>query len=97
MSPLLLSGYVSVPAVVGHAFVSSARADTAKEFAGPAARLDPPHMGMAGRPGWIATGTSVAFLALTGRLRPSFHARDRAGRLPADDRDPAPARTPVRP
>ncbi|MEU4845763.1 CPBP family intramembrane glutamic endopeptidase [Streptomyces gilvosporeus] len=68
----LRSGSV-VPAVIGHAFVSSVSVDMVKRFADPKAALDPLHMGMAGWPGWIATGTFVAFLTLTGRLQPSFY------------------------
>uniref|UniRef100_UPI0015EFECA2 CPBP family intramembrane glutamic endopeptidase n=1 Tax=Streptomyces sp. WELS2 TaxID=2749435 RepID=UPI0015EFECA2 len=78
----LRSGSV-VPAVIGHAFVSSVSVGMVKEFADPTAALDPLHMGMAGWPGWVATGAFVAFLALTGRLRPSFHTRGRTGELPA--------------
>ncbi|MBF6047196.1 CPBP family intramembrane metalloprotease [Streptomyces sp. NRRL B-1677] len=69
----LRSGSV-VPAVIGHAFVSSASVGMVKEFADPRAALDPLHMGMAGWPGWIAVGAFVAFLMLTGRLQPSFYA-----------------------
>ncbi len=65
----LRSGSV-VPAVIGHAFVSSASIAMVKEFAASDARLDPLHMGLAGWPGWLVMGTFVAFLALTGRLRP---------------------------
>ncbi|MGX5207251.1 CPBP family glutamic-type intramembrane protease [Streptomyces violaceus] len=68
----LRSGSV-VPAVIGHAFVSSMSVDMVKQFAPPEAALDPLHMGMAGWPGWIVTGAFVAFLTLTGRLRPSFY------------------------
>ncbi|MFF7357022.1 type II CAAX prenyl endopeptidase Rce1 family protein [Streptomyces filipinensis] len=68
----LRSGSV-VPAVIGHAFVSSMSVDMVKEFADSQAALDPLHMGMAGWPGWIVTGVFVAFLALTGRLQPSFY------------------------
>ncbi|MFG2723403.1 CPBP family intramembrane glutamic endopeptidase [Streptomyces sp. NPDC048416] len=63
-----------VPAVIGHAFVSSVSVGMVVEFADPRAVLDPLHMSMAGWPGWIVTGTFVAFLALTGRLQPSFYA-----------------------
>ncbi|MEU2791692.1 CPBP family intramembrane glutamic endopeptidase [Streptomyces sp. NPDC007100] len=73
----LRSGSV-VPAVVGHTFVSTASVGTVKAFAAPQATLDPLHMGMTGWPGWIATGAFVAFLALTGRLRPAAYAN--AGR-----------------
>ncbi|MFI9724280.1 CPBP family intramembrane glutamic endopeptidase [Streptomyces sp. NPDC052396] len=66
----LRSGSV-VPAVLGHAFVSSVSVRMVKEFADPDATLDPLHMGLAGWPGWIAMGAFVAFLALTGRLNPS--------------------------
>ncbi|GHF36527.1 abortive infection protein [Streptomyces morookaense] len=68
----LRSGSV-VPAVIGHAFVSSVSVGMVKEFADSTAALDPLHMGMAGWPGWIVNGAFVAFLALTGRLRPSFY------------------------
>ncbi|MFF9581146.1 CPBP family intramembrane glutamic endopeptidase [Streptomyces achromogenes] len=88
----LRSGSV-VPAVVGHAFVSSISVGMVKEFADPTAALDPLHMGMAGWPGWIATGAFVAFLALTGRLRPSFHARRGIGELPAAPMDVRPGQT----
>ncbi|MEE1773599.1 CPBP family intramembrane metalloprotease [Streptomyces sp. JV185] len=80
----LRSGSV-VPAVLGHAFVSSVSVDMVVEFADPEAALDPLHMSMAGWPGWVATGAFVAFLALTGRLRPSFYT---ARTIP----DPAPTR-----
>ncbi|MFI7098782.1 lysostaphin resistance A-like protein [Streptomyces sp. NPDC050161] len=66
----LRSGSV-VPAVIGHAFISSVSVAMVKEFADPAAALDPLHMGINGWPGWIALAAFVAFLALTGRLRPS--------------------------
>ncbi|MFH8407097.1 CPBP family intramembrane glutamic endopeptidase [Streptomyces sp. NPDC018019] len=69
----LRSGSV-IPAVVGHTFVSTASVGMVKEFAAPNAPVDPLHMGMTGWPGWIATGAFVAFLALTGRLRPSAYA-----------------------
>ncbi|MFF5437833.1 type II CAAX prenyl endopeptidase Rce1 family protein [Streptomyces achromogenes] len=88
----LRSGSV-VPAVIGHAFVSSMSVGMVKEFADPTAALDPLHMGMAGWPGWIATGAFVAFLALTGRLRPSFHARPGIGGPPAAPMDVRPGRT----
>ncbi|MFF9521000.1 CPBP family intramembrane glutamic endopeptidase [Streptomyces achromogenes] len=88
----LRSGSV-VPAVIGHAFVSSMSVGMVKEFAEPTAALDPLHMGMTGWPGWIATGAFVAFLALTGRLRPSFHARPGTGELPAGHMDVPPGRT----
>ncbi|MFG3241670.1 CPBP family intramembrane glutamic endopeptidase [Streptomyces sp. NPDC086796] len=68
----LRSGSV-VPAVIGHAFVSSVSVGMVTEFADPKAALDPLHMSMAGWPGWIVTGAFVAFLTLTGRLRPSFY------------------------
>ncbi|MER6139262.1 CPBP family intramembrane glutamic endopeptidase [Streptomyces sparsogenes] len=68
----LRSGSV-VPAVIGHAFVSSVSVGMVKEFADPQATLDPLHMGMAGWPGWTVTGAFVAFLTLTGRLQPSFY------------------------
>ncbi|MFJ9848742.1 CPBP family intramembrane glutamic endopeptidase [Streptomyces sp. NPDC101150] len=66
----LRSGSV-VPAVIGHAFMSTASVGMIKEFADPRAALDPLHMGIAGWPGWIVLGAFVAFLALTGRLRPA--------------------------
>ncbi|MEV5510151.1 CPBP family intramembrane glutamic endopeptidase [Streptomyces orinoci] len=66
----LRSGSV-VPAVIGHAFVSSVSVGMVKEFADPDATLDPLHMGITGWPGWIVMGLFVAFLAVTGRLRPS--------------------------
>ncbi|MGW7413686.1 CPBP family intramembrane glutamic endopeptidase [Streptomyces sp. NPDC054863] len=69
----LRSGSV-VPAVVGHAFTSTVSVGMVKEFADPTARLDPLQMGLTGWPGWIAMGSFVAFLALTGRLRPSYYA-----------------------
>ncbi|MGW1408539.1 CPBP family intramembrane glutamic endopeptidase [Streptomyces sp. NPDC002403] len=68
----LRSGSV-VPAVIGHAFVSSVSVGMVTEFADPEAALDPLHMSMAGWPGWIATGAFVTFLTLTGRLRPSYY------------------------
>lgn len=68
----LRSGSV-VPAVIGHAFVSSVSVAMVTEFADSKAALDPLHMSMAGWPGWIVTGAFVAFLALTGRLQPSFY------------------------
>ncbi|GAA2426214.1 CPBP family intramembrane metalloprotease [Streptomyces pulveraceus] len=68
----LRSGSV-VPAVIGHAFVSSVSVGIVTEFADPKAALDPLHMSMVGWPGWIVTGAFVAFLTLTGRLRPSFY------------------------
>ncbi|MEU6011890.1 CPBP family intramembrane glutamic endopeptidase [Streptomyces sp. NPDC047453] len=77
----LRSGSV-VPAVIGHAFVSSVSVAMVTEFADSKSTLDPLHMSMVGWPGWIATGALVAFLALTGRLQPSFY-RDRAAPHPA--------------
>ncbi|MFB7667114.1 CPBP family intramembrane glutamic endopeptidase [Kitasatospora sp. NPDC056138] len=77
----LRSGSV-VPAVFGHAFASTLGVATLKEFADPDATLDPLTMGLAGWPGWVVTGTFVAFLALTGRLRPS-HYEERDARRPA--------------
>ncbi|MFE2936301.1 CPBP family intramembrane glutamic endopeptidase [Streptomyces sp. NPDC059278] len=62
-----------VPAVLGHAFVSSVSVAMVTEFADSKAALDPLHMSMAGWPGWIVTGAFVAFLTLTGRLQPSFY------------------------
>ncbi|MFH8347664.1 type II CAAX prenyl endopeptidase Rce1 family protein [Streptomyces sp. NPDC018045] len=70
----LRSGSV-VPAVLGHTFVSTASVGMVKVFATPDAPLDPLHMGLTGWPGWIVTGAFVAFLALTGRLRPSTYDR----------------------
>ncbi|MEU5833385.1 CPBP family intramembrane glutamic endopeptidase [Streptomyces diacarni] len=75
----LRSGSV-VPAVIGHAFVSSVSVDMVERFADPQAALDPLHMGVAGWPGWIATGAFVTFLALTGRLDPSFYSAGNASR-----------------
>ncbi|UBI39107.1 MULTISPECIES: CPBP family intramembrane glutamic endopeptidase [Streptomyces] len=66
----LRSGSV-VPAVVAHAFVSSLSVGMVKEFADPDAALDPLHMGLTGWPGWIVMAAFVAFLARTGRLRPT--------------------------
>ncbi|MEU3527925.1 CPBP family intramembrane glutamic endopeptidase [Streptomyces sp. NPDC038707] len=88
----LRSGSV-VPAVIGHAFVSSVSVGMVREFADPTASLDPLHMGMAGWPGWVATGTFVAFLALTGRLRPSFHTPARVRELCPADTDFGPGQT----
>ncbi|MFG3531109.1 CPBP family intramembrane glutamic endopeptidase [Streptomyces sp. NPDC047917] len=68
----LRSGSV-VPAIIGHAFVSSVSVDMVARFADSKAALDPLHMSMAGWPGWIVTGAFVAFLMSTGRLRPSFY------------------------
>ncbi|MEU8546496.1 hypothetical protein AB0C81_05760 [Streptomyces roseoverticillatus] len=62
---------MAVPAVIGHAFISSASVTMVKEFAGPEAALDPLHMGISGWPGWLVMGVFVAFLAPTGRLRPA--------------------------
>ncbi|RCG24648.1 CPBP family intramembrane metalloprotease [Streptomyces reniochalinae] len=82
----LRSGSV-VPAVIGHAFVSSVSVGMVKQFADPQAALDPLHMGVAGWPGWIVTGAFVTFLALTGRLDPSFYgAGSTARRVPARSR-----------
>ncbi|WP_212763796.1 CPBP family intramembrane glutamic endopeptidase [Streptomyces sp. I05A-00742] len=64
----LRSGSV-VPAVIGHAFVSSISVGMVKKFADPDATLDPLHMGITGWPGWIVMGAFVAFLARTGRLK----------------------------
>ncbi|MFB7548987.1 type II CAAX prenyl endopeptidase Rce1 family protein [Streptomyces sp. NPDC056154] len=63
----LASGSV-IPAVIGHAFVSTASVSMVKHFAEPDAPLNPLQMSLAGWPGWIAMGALVAFLALTGRL-----------------------------
>lgn len=63
----LASGSV-IPAVVGHAFVSTTSVSMVKHFAEPDAPLNPLQMSLAGWPGWIAMGALVAFLALTGRL-----------------------------
>ncbi|MCB5906804.1 CPBP family intramembrane glutamic endopeptidase [Streptomyces pinistramenti] len=70
----LRSGSV-VPAVIGHAFISSVSVVMVKEFADPAATLDPLHMGINGWPGWIVLAAFVAFLTVTGRLRPSSYVR----------------------
>ncbi|MFF4289686.1 type II CAAX prenyl endopeptidase Rce1 family protein [Streptomyces sp. NPDC001633] len=64
----LRSGSV-IPAVVGHACVSTVSVNMVKEFADPHLTLNPLHMGLFGWPGWLTMGTFVAFLALTGRLR----------------------------
>ncbi|MEU5300990.1 CPBP family intramembrane glutamic endopeptidase [Streptomyces noursei] len=69
----LRSGSV-LPAVLAHAFVSSASVGMVREFADPTATLDPLHMGLTGWPGWIVSGALVTFLALTGRLRTPPHA-----------------------
>ncbi len=69
----LRSGSV-VPAVLGHTFVSTAGVGMVKVCAAPDAPLDPLHMGLTGWPGWVVTAAFVAFLALTGRLRPSTYA-----------------------
>ncbi|MCK7626083.1 CPBP family intramembrane metalloprotease [Streptomyces sp. RS10V-4] len=58
-----------LPAVLAHAFVSTASVGMVKEFADPGAPLDPLRMGLTGWPGWIAVAAFVTFLALTGRLR----------------------------
>ncbi|MFE4798806.1 type II CAAX prenyl endopeptidase Rce1 family protein [Streptomyces sp. NPDC057908] len=63
----LASGSV-IPAVVGHAFVSSASVSMVREFAEPDAPLEPLHMSLAGWPGWLAMALLVAVLARTGRL-----------------------------
>ncbi|MFE7592912.1 CPBP family intramembrane glutamic endopeptidase [Kitasatospora sp. NPDC057512] len=65
----LRSGSV-VPAVLAHAFTSSVSVSMVREFADPAAELDPLTMSLAGWPGWVVLGGFVAFLASTGRLRP---------------------------
>ncbi|WP_274917810.1 CPBP family intramembrane glutamic endopeptidase [Streptomyces sp. WZ-12] len=64
----LRSGSV-LPAVLAHAFVSTASVGMVKQAADPTATLDPLHMGLTGWPGWLATAALVAYLALTGRLR----------------------------
>ncbi|MEV5595267.1 CPBP family intramembrane glutamic endopeptidase [Streptomyces sp. NPDC052496] len=74
----LRSGSV-VPAVLGHTFVSTAGVGMVKVFAAPDAALDPVHMGLTGWPGWLVMAAFVTFLALTGRLRPSAHAREAGG------------------
>lgn len=70
----LRSGSV-VPAVLAHAFASSMSVSMVREFAAPGAELDPLTMSLAGWPGWIVLGGSVAFLARTGRLRPEHYGR----------------------
>ncbi|MFD8781490.1 CPBP family intramembrane glutamic endopeptidase [Kitasatospora sp. NPDC059599] len=70
----LRSGSV-VPAVLAHTFASSMSVSMVKEFADPTAELDPLTMGLGGWPGWIVLGAFVAFLACTGRLRPSRYGR----------------------
>ncbi|MEV7771158.1 CPBP family intramembrane glutamic endopeptidase [Kitasatospora sp. NPDC086791] len=72
----LRSGSV-VPAVLAHTFASSMSVSMVREFADPAAELDPLTMGLGGWPGWIVLGAFVAFLAFTGRLRPSRYGADR--------------------
>ncbi|MFF0739559.1 type II CAAX prenyl endopeptidase Rce1 family protein [Streptomyces sp. NPDC004111] len=62
-----------VPAVVAHAFTSSVSVGMVGRFAGPGAELDPLHMALNGWPGWVVLAAFVAFLALTGRLRPAAH------------------------
>ncbi|MFF2808353.1 CPBP family intramembrane glutamic endopeptidase [Streptomyces sp. NPDC058000] len=64
----LRSGSV-LPAVLAHAFVSTASVGMVKRFADPDAALDPLRMGLTGWPGWLVMGALVAFLALTGKLR----------------------------
>ncbi|WP_316524824.1 CPBP family intramembrane glutamic endopeptidase [Kitasatospora brasiliensis] len=59
-----------VPAVLAHTFTSSMSVSMVREFADPGAELDPLTMSLAGWPGWIVLGAFVAFLGLTGRLRP---------------------------
>ncbi|GAA2282089.1 hypothetical protein GCM10010430_79980 [Kitasatospora cystarginea] len=75
----LRSGSV-VPAVFAHAFASTLSVATLKEFADPDATLDPLTMGLAGWPGWAVTGAFVAFLSLTGRLRPTYYDKRNAPR-----------------
>ncbi|MFI6154326.1 CPBP family intramembrane glutamic endopeptidase [Kitasatospora sp. NPDC051170] len=70
----LRSGSV-VPAVLAHTFASSMSVSMVREFAAPEAELDPLTMSLAGWPGWIVLGAFVAFLARTGRLRPSRYDR----------------------
>ncbi|MFE6050236.1 CPBP family intramembrane glutamic endopeptidase [Kitasatospora sp. NPDC056446] len=70
----LRSGSV-VPAVLAHTFASSMSVSMVKEFAEPDAALDPLTMGLGGWPGWVVLGSFVAFLAFTGRLRPSRYGR----------------------
>ncbi|MEU8784787.1 CPBP family intramembrane glutamic endopeptidase [Streptomyces sp. NPDC048637] len=83
----LRSGSV-VPAVIGHAFVSTVSVSMVKEFAARDITLDPLHMGLFGWPGWIAMGAFVAFLALTGRLRvpPDLTNHSYSRKVPASTR-----------
>ncbi|MEU5014179.1 CPBP family intramembrane glutamic endopeptidase [Streptomyces sp. NPDC021749] len=64
----LRSGSV-IPAVLGHACVSTVSVSMVKECADRNLTPDPLHMGLFGWPGWIVMAAFVAFLALTGRLR----------------------------
>jgi uncharacterized protein len=64
----LRSGSV-LPAVLAHAFVSTASVGMVKQAADPTAALDPLRMGLTGWPGWLVTAALVTYLALTGRLR----------------------------
>ncbi|MFJ3950506.1 type II CAAX prenyl endopeptidase Rce1 family protein [Streptomyces libani] len=77
-----------IPAVIGHAFVSTVSVSMVKEFADRNVRLDPLHMGLFGWPGWIAMGVFVAFLALTGRLRipPDLTRHGHSGQVPTSAR-----------
>ncbi|GAA0465075.1 CPBP family intramembrane metalloprotease [Streptomyces olivaceiscleroticus] len=78
----LRSGSV-IPAVVGHAFVSTVSVSMVKEFADHDVMPDPLRMGLFGWPGWIAMAAFVAFLAATGRLRHPGVTAPRPGRSPA--------------
>ncbi|WP_199836311.1 CPBP family intramembrane glutamic endopeptidase [Streptomyces sp. NRRL F-4489] len=82
----LRSGSV-LPAVLAHAFVSTASVGMVKAFADPNAPLDPLRMGLTGWPGWITLAALVAFLALTGRLRlpPNHPAPAPLGAHPAEE------------
>ncbi|MFI6291274.1 CPBP family intramembrane glutamic endopeptidase [Nonomuraea sp. NPDC050790] len=57
------------PAVLAHTFVSHAGVRLVWLFSDASHPIDPLQVGLNGWPGWIAMGTFVAFLALTGRLR----------------------------
>ncbi|MER8088722.1 MULTISPECIES: CPBP family intramembrane glutamic endopeptidase [unclassified Streptomyces] len=92
----LASGSV-IPAVIGHAFVSTASVSMVKHFAEPDAPLNPLQMSLAGWPGWIAMGALVAFLALTGRLAlpaPRSAEGEKAGTTEPGSPDRTPDRTP---